>query len=80
MVSLPRCATCNGPVLDNSCMHCGRSPLPIPVRLGEALLVAVTPARGDGDDSRADREHRQQVPVSVSLERARAWSRGEEAR
>ena len=77
-VPIPRCAHCNGSVLGDACISCSRSVTPDLVSLGEALLGSAIPIHGD-ETRPHQAEVRQTVPVSVSLERVRLWSRGEDA-
>lgn len=70
-MSVPKCWVCAGPILSNSCLHCGRSPEPERVSLGEALTMLAEP------DAESNIGPRQSVPLSVSLARVAAWGRGE---
>ena len=80
MSAIPRCWICKGPILGSSCLHCGRALAPERVSLGEALIDNMRPTSDASVDvSSSDRKNRQQIPLSVSLERAKAWGRGEEA-
>jgi hypothetical protein len=74
MIGVPRCLTCNGPVLASSCLHCGRSPELERVSLGEALYDNLRPSSDKTlDVSSFDATSRQKIPVAVSLARAEAW-------
>lgn len=78
MSRITRCAHCiGGTVLGGSCIACGRSAEPERVTLRDALSCLAEP---DSDPSMyGRRSDRQTVPISVSLERVRLWSRGESA-
>lgn len=73
MTPLPRCWVCRGSILAGSCISCGREMRPNLVTLAEALDTLATP------EAEQNSGVRQQVPLSVSLERARLWSKGERA-
>lgn len=76
-MSIARCAHCiGGTVLSGSCIACGREVGPTLVTLSEALTKLAEPERHERHDRIGPR---QQVPLSVSLERARRWGEGLEA-
>jgi hypothetical protein len=81
-----RCAACGGNLLRDyekgplKCISCGRSPEPEQVSMAEALLSNSTPLDAVGDKTGAELfGPREQVPLSVSMERAARWGRGETA-
>jgi hypothetical protein len=77
---IQKCHVCRGPILGSACLHCGRSPEPEQVSMAEALLSNSTPLDAVGDKTGAELfGPREQVPLSVSMERARRWGRGETA-
>jgi len=68
-----RCAHCGGSVLADACISCTRPVGAERVSLREALSRLAEP------DHSPHCGPRQSVPASVSLERVRLWSRGEDA-
>jgi hypothetical protein len=85
-MSRQRCDVCGGSLLREYkhgplvCISCGRSPEPEQVSMGEALLSNSTPLDAVGDKTGAELfGPREQVPLSVSMERAARWGRGETA-
>lgn len=70
---MKRCIHCGGNILGQSCLMCSRPVTPERVSLRDALANLAEP------DASPYCGSRQQIPLSVSLERARRWSRGETA-
>lgn len=79
MNDIPKCFVCQGSILAGVCIMCNREVEPERISLGEAMLSNLTNENDPRMNGDYGRKGRQRPPLSVSLDRAARWMRGETA-